>query len=153
MLKKIIAGSQTGVNRAALDLALEQDFPCCGWCPKGRMSEDGDLPESYPLQESKVTDHRIAMELNILEADGTLIITRGRPTGATALAGVLARRRCKMLLVIDILQVVDLDTAIMIIRKWLKENNIESLNITGPRESRCQGIYEQTKAIISKIIY
>ena len=37
---RIISGGQTGVDRAALDLALERGLPCGGWCPKGRRAED-----------------------------------------------------------------------------------------------------------------
>ena len=60
MLKKIISGSQTGVNRAALDVAIEKGIPCGGWCPNGRQAEDGVLNKKYPLEESKSTDDRIA---------------------------------------------------------------------------------------------
>jgi len=38
---KIISGGQTGVDRAALDVALELGIPCRGWCPKDRQAEDG----------------------------------------------------------------------------------------------------------------
>ncbi len=152
MLTKIISGAQTGVDRAALDVARAKKFPCGGWCPKGRLAEDGKLPKSYPLEESKSSDERIATELNILEADGTLILTLGRPTGGTALAGELARRRGKPYLVIDLLEVVDTNTASTLIRNWLRENKIEILSISGPRQSRCPGIYESTKAILEKVI-
>jgi hypothetical protein len=38
--KKIVSGDQTGVDRAALDLAIETGIPCGGWCPEGRLAED-----------------------------------------------------------------------------------------------------------------
>lgn len=50
-LTKIVSGGQTGVDRAALDLALELGIPCGGWCPPGRMAEDGPIDARYPLQE------------------------------------------------------------------------------------------------------
>lgn len=54
---KIISGGQTGVDRAALDAALESGFPCGGWCPKGRTAEDGPLPSEYPLKETPEADY------------------------------------------------------------------------------------------------
>jgi hypothetical protein len=55
---QLISGGQTGVDRAALDVALELGIPCFGWCPKGRRSEDGSIPGKYPLQETPTGDYR-----------------------------------------------------------------------------------------------
>ena len=44
-LEKIVSGAQTGVDRAALDIALKYKIPCGGWCPKGRIAEDGIIPK------------------------------------------------------------------------------------------------------------
>jgi hypothetical protein len=52
MIAKLISGSQTGVDRAALDAALELNIPCGGWCPKGRKAEDGPIDARYPLAET-----------------------------------------------------------------------------------------------------
>jgi hypothetical protein len=49
--QKIISGSQTGVDMAALDAALENNFPCGGYCPQVRLAEDGIIPQNYHLQE------------------------------------------------------------------------------------------------------
>ena len=40
---KIISGGQTGVDRAALDEAIERGMDWGGWCPKGGWAED--LPD------------------------------------------------------------------------------------------------------------
>jgi len=48
---KIVSGGQTGVDRAALDVALDHGIPCGGWCPKDRAAERGRIPARYPLQE------------------------------------------------------------------------------------------------------
>ena len=49
---KIVSGGQTGVDRAALAVALELGIPCGGWCPRGRLAEDGPIPPRYPLVET-----------------------------------------------------------------------------------------------------
>ena len=37
---KIISGGQTGIDRAALDAAIEMGVDYGGWCPKGGWAED-----------------------------------------------------------------------------------------------------------------
>ncbi|MDO8644398.1 MAG: putative molybdenum carrier protein, partial [bacterium] len=54
---KIVSGGQTGVDRAALDVALELGIPCGGWCPKGRKAEDGKIDARYPLKETPAADY------------------------------------------------------------------------------------------------
>ena len=44
LISKIISGGQTGVNRGAIEAALELGFPYCGLIPKGRLAEDGAVP-------------------------------------------------------------------------------------------------------------
>jgi hypothetical protein len=47
----IYSGGQAGVDRGALDAALQTGNPCAGWCPKGRRAEDGPIPPRYPLRQ------------------------------------------------------------------------------------------------------
>jgi hypothetical protein len=80
----IVSGGQTGVDRAALDVALEFGIPCGGWCPKGRLAVDGVIPSWYPLQETQCADYAERTRLNMLDSDGTLILNVGKLTGGTA---------------------------------------------------------------------
>ena len=41
LIAKIVSGGQTGADRAGLDFAIEHGIPHGGWCPKGRLAEDG----------------------------------------------------------------------------------------------------------------
>jgi hypothetical protein len=50
---KIVSGGQTGVDRAALDVALKHGIACGGWCPAGRLDEFGRIPDRYPVKEWK----------------------------------------------------------------------------------------------------
>ena len=77
MIKMIISGGQTGADRAALDVAIEHNFPHGGWIPKGRLTEDGPLPEKYLLKEMPTDSYPRRTEQNVIDSDGTLIISRG----------------------------------------------------------------------------
>ena len=83
MIKKIISGTQSGVDRAALDFALKFNIPHGGWIPKGRIAEDGPLPEKYQLQEMPTSSYPKRTEQNVICSDATLIFSRGKPTGGT----------------------------------------------------------------------
>jgi len=162
---KIISGGQTGVDRAALDAAIELGIPCGGWCPKGRKAEDGPLDPKYPLKETDCSDYAVRTEWNVRDSDGTLIVTRGKPTGGTAYTIAMARVHKKPCLVIDLDKLSSprkwgpreetLDPRLRgdDIVKWLTENNISNLNIAGPRESNMRGIYNDAKEYFKKWLF
>ena len=152
MILQILSGGQTGVQRAALDAALERNFPCGGWCPQGRKAEDGPLPERYPLQEMASADYARRVRQNGRASDGTLIITRDVPTGRTEFALKAARKQGKPVLVIDLEAIPGPEAAVGKIRDWAAAHFIRRLNVTGPRESRCPGIYEDALAILRRAI-
>ena len=91
MLRKIISGGQTGADRAALDAAIELGIPHGGWIPKGRLTEDGPLPDRYQLVEMPTASYPKRTEQNVIDSDGTLIVTHGKLTGGSALTQKLAR--------------------------------------------------------------
>jgi hypothetical protein len=146
---KIISGGQTGVDRAALDAALDRDLPCGGWCPQGRRAEDGPIPARYPLQETPTPDYPDRTERNVQEGDATLILTRGRPDCGTALTRRLARRHARPCLVIDLAAAPPFATVVV---DWLEENNVRILNVAGPRESSQPGIYQQARAYLEQVL-
>jgi len=85
MLEKIISGGQTGADRAALDVALKFNIPYGGWVPKGRIAEDGPLPRKYQLQEMPTPSYPARTEQNVIDSDGTVIFSHGKPAGGTVL--------------------------------------------------------------------
>jgi hypothetical protein len=145
----IISGGQTGVDRAALDAARESQLLCTGWCPKGRLAVDGPLGPIYTLHETDSTDYAVRTRRNIEDTDGTLILVdRGIesiPDG-TLLTQQYARETQKFLLVVDICipTIPMTNTA----KNWIIRNKIYSLNIAGPREATCPGIYEKAKSYL-----
>jgi hypothetical protein len=149
-LSKIISGGQTGVDRAALDVALDVGIPCGGWCPRGRRAEDGPIPERYPLQETPTEDYPPRTEYNVRASDGTLILTRGEPDRGTALTVKFANRYRKPLFVVD-LENPSADE-VGKLRRWLESQSIDVLNVAGPRESSCNGVYKQASAFLRELV-
>lgn len=147
ILSKIISGGQTGVDRAALDVALELSIPCGGWCPKGRLSEDGPISLKYPLREMPSPKYPPRTEKNIRESDGTLVLTWGPVTGGTALTVKLAGKHRKPCLVVDLSHGSDPRE----VRDWLKAHEIKTLNVAGPRESKVPGIHGKAVEFLKKI--
>src|SRR5246127_3342882 len=74
-IPKIISGGQTGADRAALDLALEHNVPCGGWCPKGRKAEDGPIDSKYPLKETPSPPYLQRTEWNVRDSDATVLFS------------------------------------------------------------------------------
>ena len=73
---RIISGGQTGVDRAALDVALEHRTECGGWCPAGRLDEFGKIPDHYPIQELQDGGFTERTLQNVKDSDGTVVIIR-----------------------------------------------------------------------------
>lgn len=146
---KIVSGGQTGVDRAALDVAIKADIPHGGWCPAGRKAEDGLLAPRYQLTETDSAKYRARTRLNVRDSDGTLILARGELTGGTALTKQVAEQLCKPYLVIDLDDVSPGDT-VETFHEWLQEHAIHVLNIAGPRESQQPGIYDAALALLRR---
>lgn len=145
----VVSGGQTGVDRAALDLALELELPCRGWCPRERAAEDGPIDPRYPLQETASDNPCVRTELNVIDSDATLVVSKGIPKDGTALTSERARTHKKPLLEIDLTQPVDVQA----FRSWIDDNSIRVLNIGGPRESHDPGfIYQQSRSVLLQLL-
>lgn len=146
--KAVISGGQTGVDRAALDAAMSVGLPVSGWCPRGRLSEDGPIPERYPLQETPSDDYGQRTLWNVLAGDGTLICCLGPPAGGTALTWELAVQFRKPLFILDLNRTPPVES----ILHWLQESRIRVLNVAGPRESQRPGIYRVARAYLCQVL-
>lgn len=145
MLKKIVSGGQTGVDRAALDGARRLRLSPGGWCPRGRRAEDGPIPSGYPLRETPSRSYDQRTRWNVRDSDGTLIINRGPLDGGTMLTFALVRKTfVKPLYVQQVERRLDRRR----FRVWLRRKCIRILNVAGPRESKRRGIYRQATAVI-----
>jgi hypothetical protein len=147
--ERIISGGQTGVDRAALDFAIERGFDYGGYCPKGRRAEDGAIPLHYNLTETKSADYAERTEKNVDAADGTLILHRGELSSGTQFTAELCAYKEKPLFLIDLDSAVDRTAAF---QSWLKKNHIKTLNVAGPRESQRPGISAQAAAVLRQLL-
>jgi hypothetical protein len=152
MLKKIISGGQTGVDRAALDVAMRLGKPHGGRIPKGRLAEDGPLPAHYQLQEMPTEAYEARTEQNVLDSDGTLLISRGSPTSGTDYTRRMALKHGKHLLHIDLNLGQNPADAASLIASWIEINRIETLNVAGPRASGDPGIYMDAVHILTHLL-
>jgi len=137
----ILAGGQTGVDRAAHRAAIEARTLCAGWCPPGREAEDGAIPPEFPLQSTPDGRSGFAPDIprsqrthwNVRDADALLVLNSRNhdPGPGTNFAIETARKLNRPVLIVD-----PHDAAnIHFIRKWLAQNNVRILNIAGPAES------------------
>ncbi len=149
---KIISGGQTGADRAALDAARELELPHGGWLPRGRKTENGPLPRSYPLEELDSFGYRPRTKKNVLASDGTLIVSFGPLTGGSALTESLARHHDRPCLHINLEKTTD-NQAVAAIMAWLRRYRIATLNIAGPRASGEPRIYLAVLNLLKKITW
>ena len=92
---KILSGGQTGVDRAALDYAIENNINHGGYCPRGRKAEDGRIPSKYNLKETSTSEYSERTEKNLTETDGTLIIIYGNLLGGSKVTFELCNKLIK----------------------------------------------------------
>jgi hypothetical protein len=151
MLKKIISGGQTGADRAALDVAIKMGIPHGGNVPKGRLAEDGPIPARYHLQEMPSDSYEARTEQNVIDSDGTLILSHGKLSGGTDYTREMTLKHKKQLLGIDLNLTGRFDAA-SLIASWIRMQKIEILNIAGPRASEDPQIYSDTFRVLEHTI-
>ncbi len=160
-IARIVSGGQTGVDRAALDVAIFLEIPHGGWCPRGRRAEDGPISKVYQLTETGSANYVVRTEKNVIDSQGTLILFRDSMTRGTALTASFARRHNRPCLAIDIAEMQsadhdDGDAAAWMagqvgnIHTWMVKFGIELLNVAGPRESTTEGISADAHALLMK---
>jgi hypothetical protein len=151
---RIISGGQTGVDQAALSAAIVSGLECGGWCPPGRLCENGRIPDRFPLIETPVerspdapdVPRSLRTEWNVRDAEATLIL---RPDTSyddkgTDWTQVCAEKYGKKILIVNPFDL----KAVDVLKKWLRENDIRILNVAGPSEKTYPGIAEQSQKIL-----
>ena len=147
----IISGGQTGVDRGALDAALDTGTACGGWCPEKRLAEDGTIEPRYPLQELAGAGYTARTRMNVVDSDGTLVITFGTATGGTARTLEFCRKLGKPSLIIDA-ALTPVGDAAREAAAFIREQRIRRLNVAGPRASREERGYAYAFGTVTRLI-
>jgi Circularly permutated YpsA SLOG family len=146
---KIISGGQTGVDRAALDVALEHGIHCGGWCPAGRVDEFGKIPSRYPVQELAAGGFSERTFENVKDSNGTVVIYSEQLHGGTEQTVQFCVELQRPYILIDASRVAAKDAATSIM-DFVAGNQIEVLNVAGPRQSEWPDGYDYvTRALES----
>jgi hypothetical protein len=151
MLTRIISGGQTGVDRGALDAALDAGFPCGGWCPRGRKAEDGVIPARYPLSEMPGTAYRARTKQNVVDTDGTLILFFGALSGGSLETLHIAQQLGKPVLTLDC-SVKSIEDAAVEAAAFIEVQKIATLNVAGPRESSYPGSADHARRLVNAVL-
>jgi predicted Rossmann-fold nucleotide-binding protein len=148
---KIISGGQTGVDRAALDVALKHGIECGGWCPAGRLDELGRIPDQYPVQELEAGGFGERTLQNVKDSDGTLIIYPGKLGGGTeqTIRSCIELQRPHEL--IDASKVSAQEAANSII-DFMRTHTIDILNVAGPRQSEWAEGYDYAFRVLNRFL-
>jgi hypothetical protein len=158
---KLISGGQTGVDRAVLDVAIENGVDYAGWCPKGGWAEDFPAPPGllakYPLlQETPLADPAQRTEWNVRDADACMILVEAgglEISGGTALAQDFAHQYRKPVLVAELGEAARVEHAVLWLRvQQARHGDGLKLAIGGPRESEAPGIYSHATAFIRALV-
>jgi hypothetical protein len=148
---KVVSGGQTGVDRAALDAAIKMSVPHGGWCPKGRLAEDGCIDKCYRLKSTAGSDYETRTEKNVVDSDGTLVICRYKPNGGTLLTILFCAKHGKPVFHVTPKNI-KAATQVKKILAWIDKNGIKTLNVAGPRASKDKEIYDITFKLMVKLL-
>lgn len=150
VLRKVILGAQTGVDRAALDAAVRVGLPFNCYCTKGGPVEDGIIPKRYPFEELETTQYEIRIENNVVVSDGTLILNKGSLTRGSKLSYEFTVKHFLPCMIVQLDSEAMLTTPTVV--KWIRQHQITILNIAGPRESKFpEGIYKEAYSYLEEL--
>ncbi len=152
MLDKIVSGGQTGVDQAALDVAIKLGIPYGGWIPKGRKTENGALPQKYTMQEMPTSKYVDRTEKNVIDSDGTLIISRGKLSNGSEYTRKMAMKHHRPWLHVDITKDAKFHAATRIVT-WIVDHEVRILNVAGPRASKDPEVYVDAMNILESAYY
>ena len=152
MIRKILSSGRTGVEIAALDVAIKLGIAHGGWAGRGMRNEDGAIGNRYGLEEVMAMGYKRAMEENVLHSDGTLLISRGTKSVEGQFAVETALRHQRQFLHADLSQNSAFETS-SLISSWVSMNHVLAVYVTGPTAHQDDRIYHDVKKILETAVY
>lgn len=150
-LSRIVSGGQSGVDRGALDAALQAGFPCGGWCPRGRQAEDGPIAANYPLVEL-AGGYSARTLANVRDSGATVIIYFDQLEGGTESTLSFCIERGKPYKLIDATEI-DPARAGELIGDFVAHQRVAVLNVAGPRASKQPGAHAYARSAIGQALH
>lgn len=148
----IISGGQTGADRAAIDFAIDHGLAHGGWCPRGRLAEDGPLPACYQLHETQSRKYAQRTEWNVRDSDATAVFSiAADPQGGTRLTLLIAERLGKPVLHLS-RAAHSTESAAIALRGFVEQYAVATLNIAGPRASQEPDIAEYVHEVLTRAL-
>jgi hypothetical protein len=144
VIEKLVSGGQTGADIAALDVAIRFGTPHGGWCPKGRRSLAGPIPECYQLTESPRSNYLERTGWNVRDSDGTVVFTlTPEVTGGSLKTIGFAKKHGKPCLHLSQESGgCGHSNPAWVLQKFVMEHGIKTLNVAGSSEAKAPGIYD-----------
>ena len=149
MLRRVISGGQTGVDRAGLEAARAVGIETGGSVPRGWKTEAGtDLSlRDFGVEPHTSSNYPARTQHNVLNSDGTLIIGRFPLDGGSLYTQSLAWRAKKPWFAVFKLDEYNLQQAF----EWIERKQISTLNVAGNRESKNPGLQREAQAWLEKL--
>jgi hypothetical protein len=143
MLKKVISGGQTGVDRIGLEVAKIVGLKTGGTAAKGYLTETGadfTLKTEFGLKEAPESGYNYRTEMNVKDSDFTVIFGNLKSPGS-----ILTLNLCKKLN-----KPYKENPTVGELVHELKQRNVKILNVAGNRASRLTD--EQMVSITNQLV-
>jgi hypothetical protein len=128
-----------------LDWAISHGIKHGGYCPKGRLAEDGIIPPQYQLIETRSAHYPERTEANVKASDATLIFIESKMGRGSRLTQKMCIKHNKPHLVVSD------STPIQVVRDFLNLHKPRVLNVAGCRASAAPTIHHKVQQVLSAV--